>query len=264
MVCCAMLLASCGGSGDNQRITQVKTTLKYSQQAVIYIAGIDLRYDMVVTTKACKNPTFSSQSIPELAILNCTLGEPGEYPLSIASPAGKVLYSGTLTVPQPQVTLVTPSGNIVMELNPAVAPITVNNFLAYVNKGAYARTLFHRVIPGFVVQGGGYASGLVKIAQSAPIVLESNKGLSNVSASVAMARTDVFDSATSEFYINLADNSKDLDYQDAEHPGYAVFGKVVQGMDVVDAIASVPTGTVGTFLNVPTTDIAVTIALQTQ
>lgn len=262
---CALLLASCGGADDNQRITQVQVkTLAYSQQAVIYLAGIDLRHDMTAVTSACKDPSFSAQSVPQLAILNCTVTELGVHPLSITGSGGQLLYSGTLTVPQPQVTLVTSKGNVVMELDPAKAPITVNNFLAYVNKGAYARTLFHRVIAGFIAQGGGYTSGLVKISgQSAPITLESNKGLSNIRASVAMARTSEFDSATSEFYFNLVDNPA-LDYKNANEPGYAVFGKVVQGMDVVDAIGAVPTGSVGLFADVPTTEIAVTLALQTQ
>ena len=113
-----------------------------------------------------------------------------DRPLTLLGSNGKVLYSGTVTVPRPQVGLVTSMGNILLELDPVVAPVTVNNFLAYVNSGYYANTLFHRVIPGFVAQGGGYTTGLVKKAgQSAPIALETNKGLLNVLNSVAMART---------------------------------------------------------------------------
>jgi cyclophilin family peptidyl-prolyl cis-trans isomerase len=151
-----------------------------------------------------------------------------------------------------------------VELDPTLAPISTNNFLSYVNKGFYRSTLFHRVIPNFVIQGGGYTAGLVKqTVQSAPIELESNKGLSNVRGSLAMARTYLPNSATSEFYINLVDNLS-LDYKNAANPGYAVFGKVIQGMDVVDAIAAEPTGVVGVFSDVPLADIALSLALQTK
>jgi cyclophilin family peptidyl-prolyl cis-trans isomerase len=124
--------------------------------------------------------------------------------------------------------------------------------------------LFHRVIPSFVIQGGGYTAGLVKqTGQSTPIELESNKGLSNVRGSLAMARTNLPNSATSDFYINLVDNLS-LDYKNAANPGYAVFGKVVQGMDVADAMATEPTGVVGGFSNVPLSDITLSLALQTK
>jgi len=124
--------------------------------------------------------------------------------------------------------------------------------------------LFHRVIPNFIVQGGGFTSGMVKkIGQSAPIELESNKGLSNVRGSLAMARTYLPNSATSEFYINLSNNLT-LDYKNLANPGYAVFGKVIQGMDLVDAIAAGPTGVVGGFSDVPLADITLSIALQTK
>jgi cyclophilin family peptidyl-prolyl cis-trans isomerase len=124
--------------------------------------------------------------------------------------------------------------------------------------------LFHRVIPNFVVQGGGYTTGMVKkTEQGDPIELESNKGLSNVRGSLAMARTYLPNSATSEFYINLVNNVS-LDYKNAANPGYAVFGKVVQGMDVVDAIATEPTGVVGGFSDVPLVDVTLSLALQSK
>ncbi len=130
------------------------------------------------------------------------------------------------------------------------------------NKGFYRSTLFHRVIPNFVVQGGGYTTGMVKkTEQIAPIELESNKGLSNLRGSLAMARTALPNTATSEFYINLIDNLS-LDYKNAANPGYAVFGKVLQGMDVVDAIAAEPTGVVGGMSDVPLADIALSLVLQ--
>ena len=132
------------------------------------------------------------------------------------------------------------------------------------SKGFYRDTLFHRVIPNFVIQGGGYTTGLIKkTGQSAAIELETKKGLSNVRGSLAMARTNLANSATSEFYINLVDNLS-LDYKNAANPGYAVFGRVVQGMDVVDAIAAEPTGVVGGFSDVPLADITLSLALQTK
>jgi len=261
------LLNACGGGngGDNQQVTEVKAqTLSYGLNAVVYVAGLDLRSNMTATTGVCKDPVFSAQSVPQLATLNCVVTAIGEQPITITGSSGQVLYKGTLTVPLPQVSLVTTRGTIVMELNPVAAPVTVNNFLSYINHGYYVNTLFHRVIAGFVAQAGGYTTGLVpKAGQSAPIALESNKGLSNIRGSLAMARTSAPNSATSEFYINLVDNSN-LDYQNANNPGYAVFGKVVQGMDVVDAIGAVATGAVNGVGDVPTTDVTIKLAVQSK
>ena len=149
-------------------------------------------------------------------------------------------------------------------LNPGTAPITVKNFLSYVKSGYYSNTLFHRVIPGFVAQAGGYTTGMVrKPGQLEPIELESNKGLSNVRGTLAMARTNVANSATSEFFINVVDNLF-LNYKDPTNPGYAVFGTVVQGMDVVDAIAAEPTAVVNGFADVPLTDVTISMALQSK
>jgi peptidyl-prolyl cis-trans isomerase A (cyclophilin A) len=188
----------------------------------------------------------------------------GDLPLTIKSEDGTVIYTTKLSVPKPQVTLFTIKGVVVLELDPLTAPISSNNYLSYVGKGYYSSTLFHRVIPGFMIQGGGYTTGMVKKeGQLAPIELESNKGLSNVRGTLAMARTNVFNSATSEFFINVADNTF-LDYKNAANPGYAVFGTVVQGMDVVDAIISEPTAVKNGFADVPVTDIVISLALQTQ
>lgn len=264
----AILLSACGGGGDESFapiVTQIQAkSLRYGQSAAIYVAGKFLRNDMIVDSGTCTNPTFSTASTPDLATLNCNVTASGALPITIKSANGTVLYSDTLTVLPPQVTLITSRGSVVLELNPELVPTTVNNFLSYVKSGYYQGTLFHRVIAGFVIQGGGYTQGLVKKAgQSAPIVLETNKGLLNTRSTLAMARTSVPNSATSEFFINLVDNAT-LDYQSAERPGYAVFGKVVQGMDVVDAIAAQPTATFNSTADVPTTDITISIALQTQ
>ncbi|MDE2615271.1 MAG: peptidyl-prolyl cis-trans isomerase [Burkholderiales bacterium] len=149
------------------------------------------------------------------------------------------------------VRLATSEGDIVLELDRAKAPKTVDNFVQYVKSGHYDGTIFHRVIPGFMIQGGGMKPDLSEKPTRAPIPLESRNGLANVRGSVAMARTMVPDSATAQFFVNLADNAF-LDQPNArDGNGYAVFGKVVAGMDVVDKIAAQPTQTKAMHQNVP-------------
>jgi peptidyl-prolyl cis-trans isomerase B (cyclophilin B) len=141
----------------------------------------------------------------------------------------------------PRVTLDTTKGKIVIELSPDKAPKTVDNFLKYVKAGHYDGTVFHRVIAGFMIQGGGYEAGGTERPTRPPIENESNNGLQNSRGTIAMARTSDPHSATSQFYISVVDN-RSLDYSSApQRWGYAVFGKVVEGMDVVDAIAAVKT-----------------------
>jgi cyclophilin family peptidyl-prolyl cis-trans isomerase len=136
----------------------------------------------------------------------------------------------------------------------------VNNFLSYVRQGFYTNTLFHRVIAGFVVQGGGYTTGLVeKTGKAEPIVLEANNGLSNLRGTLAMARTSELNSATSEFYLNLVDNVA----LDTLNGGYAVFGKVRdEDLRVIDAIALQPTGTVNGMRDVPLSEVTITSVTQ--
>ena len=260
------LIAGCGGSsGFSPVVTGIKVqTAQYGKVATIYIGGKELRsYLTIDTSGGCSNPAFASNSTTETLVLNCLVSKTGTLPLVVKSAEGAAIYSTSLTIPMPQVDLVTSKGRIILELDPMAAPLSTNNFLSYVNRGFYTSTLFHRVIPSFVVQGGGYTTGLVKMTgQSAAIELETNKGLSNLRGTLAMARTNIANSATSEFYINLVDNLS-LDYKNAASPGYAVFGKVVQGMDVVDAIAAERTGIVGGFSDVPLADITLNLALQT-
>ena len=261
------LLIACGGTNDfSPVVTGVKVqSAQYGKTATIYLGGKDLRSNLLVDTSgACTSPTFASNSNTDTLVLNCVVAKTGDFSLVVQTAEGAAIYSTTLNIPLPQVTLITAKGSITVELDPTLAPISTNNFLSYVNKGFYRSTLFHRVIPNFVIQGGGYTAGLVKqTGQSTPIELESNKGLSNVRGSLAMARTNLPNSATSEFYINLVDNLS-LDYKNAANPGYAVFGKVVQGMDVADAMAAEPTGVVGGFSDVPLSDITLSLALQTK
>ena len=263
----ASLISACGGSnGFPPVVTGVKVqSAQYSKTATIYLGGKDLRSNLLIDTSGtCTNPTFASNSNTDTLVLNCVVAKTGDFSLVVQTAEGAAIYSTTINIPLPQVALITAKGSITVELDPTLAPISTNNFLSYVSKGFYRDTLFHRVIPNFVVQGGGYNTGMVKKPeQSAPIELESNKGLSNVRGSFAMARTNLPNSATSEFYINLVDNLS-LDYKNAANPGYAVFGKVVQGMDVADAMATEPTGVVGGFSDVPLSDITLSLALQTK
>ena len=143
-------------------------------------------------------------------------------------------------------------GEITLELDSEKAPITVQNFIDYVNSGHYDNTVFHRVIDGFMIQGGGFEPGLVQKQTRAPIRNEAANGLKNDKYTVAMARTSDVDSATAQFFINVADN----DFLNHSSPtpqgfGYCVFGKVVEGMDVVDKIKKVRTGDRGGHQNVP-------------
>jgi peptidyl-prolyl cis-trans isomerase A (cyclophilin A) len=151
---------------------------------------------------------------------------------------------------KPQVVLETSKGNITIELDPARAPATVENFLKYVDDGFYNGTIFHRVIDGFMIQGGGMNENMREKSTRPPIKNEASNGLSNTRGTIAMARTNDPNSATAQFFINLVDNSRGLDPRPGS-AGYAVFGRVVEGMDVVDQIAKVRTGTKGMHGDVP-------------
>jgi peptidyl-prolyl cis-trans isomerase B (cyclophilin B) len=178
---------------------------------------------------------------------------------------------GLTAGPKPKVKLTTSLGIIVMELEPEATPKTVENFLKYVKKGHYKGTIFHRVINGFMIQGGGYVDYLGKKRTDVPIPNEADRamaaGLKNKRGTVAMARTPDPDSAAAEFYINVVDNPA-LDFKgkaNANTWGYCVFGRVVQGMDVVDRIKSVKTSNKRSdFLNLPVKPVIITEAAQIQ
>lgn len=150
----------------------------------------------------------------------------------------------------PQVLIKTTKGEIVVELYPAKAPVTVENFLKYVDEKHYDNTIFHRVIGNFMIQGGGFTADMKQKPTRAAIKLESQNGLKNDTGWLAMARTSVPDSATSQFFINVVDNAM-LNHPQPDGNGYAVFGKVVKGMDTVEAIKAVRTGTSGMHRDVP-------------
>lgn len=155
-----------------------------------------------------------------------------------------------------KVTIETSKGNIELELDAEKAPVTVQNFLSYVNKGHYEGTIFHRVIPGFMIQGGGFTADMQQKATDKPIQCESKNGLKNSRGAIAMARTSDPHSATSQFFINVKDNAN-LDYPSFDGWGYAVFGKVTKGLDICDAIVSVPTTRKGPHGDVPAEAITI-------
>jgi peptidyl-prolyl cis-trans isomerase A (cyclophilin A) len=179
--------------------------------------------------------------------------------------AASVLTAGIFAAPTwaqngpPRVKLATSLGDIVLELNPGAAPKTVENFLLYVNDKHYDGTIFHRVIDGFMIQGGGFTADMQQKATRAPIPLEAKNGLKNDKYTIAMARTGNPNSATAQFFINVANNDS-LNAPKPDGYGYAVFGKVVEGTETVEKIRTVITGTRGMHQNVPATPVTINSA----
>ncbi|MBV8248156.1 MAG: peptidyl-prolyl cis-trans isomerase [Comamonas sp.] len=176
------------------------------------------------------------------------------------------LTAGIFTAPsfaqaEPKVQLKTSMGDIVVELNEAKAPKTVANFMQYVNDKHYDGTIFHRVIDGFMIQGGGMDAEMKEKPTRAPVPLEASNGLKNDRGTIAMARTGNPNSATSQFFINVVNNEM-LNAPKPDGYGYTVFGKVIKGMDVVDKIRAVATGNRGMHQNVPTTPVTILSATE--
>ncbi|TCV93646.1 peptidylprolyl isomerase A [Biostraticola tofi] len=167
-----------------------------------------------------------------------------------------MMSSSAIAAPQEtHVLLTTSAGNIELALDNQKAPVSSQNFVEYVNSGFYNNTIFHRVIPGFMVQGGGFTEDMSQKQTRPPIKNEADNGLRNTRGTISMARTADKDSATSQFFLNVADNAF-LDHGQRDF-GYAVFGKIVKGIDVVDKIAQVPTKNVGPYQNVPVKPIVI-------
>ena len=171
-----------------------------------------------------------------------------------ATPAAQA--NSTATSATPQVEIKTTMGDIVVELDREKAPKSVENFLTYVKSGFYKGTIFHRVIDGFMIQGGGFDEKLKQKKTNKPVPIESQNGLTNVTYSLAMARTGDPNSATSQFFINVADNEA-LNYPGRDGFGYTVFGKVIQGQEVVDKIKGVLVDDKGIFQNIPVIPVVV-------
>ena len=166
------------------------------------------------------------------------------------------ISSSVFAQANPVVVMETSSGTIKIELRPDLTPITVENFLRYVDAGLYDGLIFHRVISGFMIQGGGFTPDMNQLSTYEPIKNEADTGLSNARGTIAMARTGVVDSATSQFFINHVDNGG-LDYVSPSSYGYAAFGRVIEGMEVVDAIAQVATGNQRGYQNVPNDPVTI-------
>ena len=267
------LLAACGGGGGGEapapQVSGITVDrVSYGRLSTFTVSGSNLASGVTFNATGCSGlSTVTASSGATQQVLTCTPTSAMNVVLT-ASAAGTTLSTLTRSVPKPRVKFATSLGDIEVELDPAKVAVTVDNFLTYVNSGFYNGTLIHRVVKDFVVQGGGFtgvASGTLtaQAGLRAPIVLETNKGLNNVRGTIAMARTSIADSATSQFFINTRDNPA-LDFASTASPGYAVFGTVVSGLGVVDTMNGVATQTVGTFANVPVTNVVVTAATQTQ
>jgi cyclophilin family peptidyl-prolyl cis-trans isomerase len=168
-----------------------------------------------------------------------------------------VVAAGSARAANPVAVIETSMGTIKVELYEDKAPVTVKNFIDYANDKHYDNTIFHRVIPTFMIQGGGFEPGMNQKKTKAPIVNESTNGLSNTKGTLAMARTSVPDTATSQFFINVKDNDFLDKAKSQDGVGYCVFGKVTEGMDVVDKIKAVATGNRGGHGDVPTADVVI-------
>ena len=281
------LLVSCGGGGGGDApaptpvpavTTAVAGTAKYGQPLLLTVNGSNLDLAVTVSSAGCtaitRSTTAPNISSATTAYYTCTVSGVGAQLFAIARNSDNAsIGTAAYTAPVPQVTMAVSngaavSGSFVITLTPQQAPVTVNNFLAYVNSGFYNNSIFHRLLPTFVAQAGGYNAGVTATATpthkvtNAPIVLEDNAGLSNVNLSVAMARTSQVDSATSEFFINLVDNLF-LDRTSTAR-GYAVFGSITSGASVVTAMKAAPcvAATVSECLPIP--NLVITSATQTQ
>jgi len=239
----------------------------YGQTATFTIDGAQLSQGFTYIVSGCEQLLMVPVTSEFRQSFTCKPG-PALTVTVRALQGGSEVSSQTFTVPKPQVTLSTTMGTIVVELEPAKVRATVDNFLSYVDTRFYDGTIFHRVVRNFVAQGGGFtgvtATTLTpKTGLRSPIVLETNKGLSNLRGTIAMARTGLPDSATSQFYFNTVNNTF-LDYASSSSPGYAVFGSVVSGLSVIDAMNGVTTRSVGGFSDVPVTDVVLITALRTR
>lgn len=253
----AALTAGCGGGSDKgPSVSNMSATpVMWGKNTSVTVTGDGLLAGITASMEpACPTMTKSGAGSDSTQTFTCKILKLGDQRVRVRTADGAELAALRLDVPTPQVTMRATqgslAGNVVIELDPVAAPKTVENFLNYVNAGTgnscfYASSVFHRVVrePFAIVQGGGYTSSLSpKAGVGSPIVLESNNGLKNLKGTIAMARTDAPNSATSQFYFNVTDNPA-FDYVSDAQPGYAVFGHLVSGQEVIDYINSVPTTT---------------------
>ena len=270
----AGIFSACGSSGSepdgsvNPSVASITSgAVMYSKQSSFTVSGVALKDATVTVSGACSALQEQAGGTSLSRTFSCTPSSVGSVTIAVTS-GGTVLTQEPFTVPNPHVTIITSKGTIVVELDPVKAPKTVHNFLLYVNDGYYSNTTFHRVVFDFVVQGGGFGiDGVAKPASHPTLELEppSLTGLTNSQGTIAMARSSSLNSATSQFYFNAVNNNPNSGTNNAgtnldlpAGQGYAVFGKVIQGLEIVKAIEVVPvTG------SVPTTPVVLTSASQT-
>jgi peptidyl-prolyl cis-trans isomerase A (cyclophilin A) len=205
-------------------------------------------------TNLLEHALMTIRQLASVAIAGCLAASFTISQAQAAEPAAATPAAGAT-----RVAFETSEGRIVVEVKADKAPKTVANFLQYVNDGFYDGTIFHRVISGFMIQGGGFTPNMVQKPTRAAVPIESTNGLKNVRGALAMARTGDPNSATAQFFINVVDNAM-LDYPRPDGYGYTVFGDVVEGMEVVDRIKAVPTGSRGSFQDVPVTPVVIKTA----
>ena len=249
-LCLVAFLSACGGGGSQCSVcvTDIQVDrLSYNQTSNFKIIGTALSAGTALALSAdkCSSITVLNTSTDTEVNVSCTVNATGSLTFQAKDTSGSTLLTKTMTVPEPQVTMVTSLGTLVIELNPTLAPLSVNNYLQYVHDGFYTNTLFHRVgnlsgsgVPQFA-QGGAYTANAEQTGVRAAIANEGNNGLSNVRGTIAMARTSAMHSATSQFYFNVTDNAAALGQTGNE---YAVFGKLTQGLTVLDDIGNSATG----------------------
>jgi cyclophilin family peptidyl-prolyl cis-trans isomerase len=278
----AFLLTACGGGGssfDNGGIfvnTMNATTVSYGRPMSVTVAGTGLDKGIRVSVDSgCGAVTETAGGDAFTRRFTCRVTALGPLTIRAYNSGSLELARLQVTVPEPEVTMLlqgldtansTSLSSFTVKLDPMQAPISVNNFLDYVNAGFYRLTVFHRVVKDFVVQGGGYTAGpLLKQPTSPAIALESKGSLRNTKGTIAMARTLAPNSATSQFYINTVDNPA-LDYKSEAEPGYAVFGSVISGLDVIEKLNVVPVRVdlVTGLTHLPVNNVVVVSASQTK
>ena len=269
----SFLLAGCGGNEGGASVVNLSATgIRYNGTMTITVSGRLLGEGVTMSSdRGCENFAKRAGGTNETVDFTCKVTAAGDVFVQVRNAANDTIGSLRVEVPQPRMTVATNQGTFVVELDPGSAPVTVANFATYVAANFYTATIFHRVINDQLIQGGAYLAGpKAKLPNLDPIVLESKNGLKNLRGTIAMARVDGQpNSATTEFFVNTQDNPA-FDRQDDANPGYAVFGTVISGLDVVDKIKAVATRSVtldgsGLVLpNVPVTDVRITSITQTQ
>ncbi len=263
MVC--MCLLSCGGGrgGSLPAVTEILVDqVRYGQTSTFRLLGINLTQDFQVSISNCTGLTVLNGGSDAEQDVSCSPSMVGVGQITTQTTDGRVMAVKSFEVPNPQVKISTNFGDMTVELNATLAPVTVNNYLKYVNANFYNNTIFHRLIAQFVVQGGWINTAMAEQAGArAPIALESNNGLKNTRGSIGMARTSAPNSASTQFYFNLVDNPK-LDYQSEAAPGYAVFGRIIEGLGVIDIMAQITTASLYGLENFPTSNVVIKSVVQ--